>query len=104
MTIGAEEPCSSSTRSMVCFRAWRRELIGTYEFKDGKIIKNNGPWRRATEIPREDLQEWLIIPEMGFDVVILKKKDGQAIAWIDTYGDLEKVLGGNFPGLEHQSQ
>jgi hypothetical protein len=73
--------------------------IGTYEFKDGKIVKNIGLWR-AVEISTDELQEWQIIPEMGFDVVILKTKGGQQVVWIDSYDDLVNVLRNNFRELE----
>src|SRR6266446_10422612 len=63
---------------------WLR--IETYQFEDGKIIKNNGRWRNPTEISTNELQEWQIIPEMGLDVVILKTKGGQQVVWIDTFG------------------
>ena len=77
---------------------WLR--IDTYELKDGKIIKNNGRWRRTTEIPKGELQEWQIIPEMSLDIVILKTKNNQRIAWIDRYNDLVGVLRSDFRELE----
>ncbi len=79
-----------------------RLRIGTYEFKDGKIIKNIGPWR-TVEISADELHEWQIIPEMGFDIVILKTKGGQQVAWIDRYNDLVGILENNFREFERQS-
>jgi hypothetical protein len=77
-----------------------RLRIDTYEFKDGKIIKNIGPWR-SIEISMDDLLDWQIIPEMGFDVVVLETKRGQRVVWIDTYDDLVGILRNNFRELEH---
>src|SRR5438445_10223466 len=79
---------------------WLR--IDTYEFKNEKIIKTNGPWRRTTEIPIEELQQWQIIPEMTFDIVILTTNSGRRIVWMDRYGDLVGVLRNNFRQLEHK--
>jgi hypothetical protein len=76
--------------------------IGTYEFRDGKIIKNNGLWHTA-EISTDEIHEWEIFPEMGFDVVILKAKGGQQVVWIDRYDDLVGVLRNHFRELEHPS-
>jgi hypothetical protein len=74
--------------------------INTYEFRDGKIIKNIGP-SRSQEIAIAEIVQWEVIHEMGFDIVILTTKDGATTQWIDYYDDLIGILKRHVPSLEH---
>ena len=77
--------------------------INSYDFMDGKIIKNNGIFGAKDEIPISQISEWEIYPEMGFDVVILKTKEGGRAQWIDRYNDLIDILETNVGPLQQQT-
>ncbi len=77
--------------------------IGSYDFKDEKIIKNNGVFGAKEEIPISQIDEWEIYPEMGFDIVILRTKEGGRAQWIDRYDDLINILRINLAPLQHHT-
>jgi hypothetical protein len=60
--------------------------VNTYSMTEDELFKNRGAYREA--IAFEDIESWLVVPEMGFDIVNIKLRSGAEKTWIDMYNDL----------------
>jgi hypothetical protein len=64
---------------------------GVYELQGDQIIRGRGA-SHEDRIHFEDIHQWQIVSEMGFDLVVIQLTNGQVINWIDKYDDLVGIL------------
>lgn len=73
-------------------RAIRRAFkIDHFELNDGIIVHRHGLLSR-TLIPVESIESWSAYPEMVFDVVCVRQKDGAERLLLDSDGELQDIL------------
>jgi hypothetical protein len=73
-------------------RAKRRACkIDLFELNDGIIVQHHG-WLSRTLIPVESIESWSAYPEMIFDVVCVREKDGTERVLLDSDGKLQDIL------------
>jgi hypothetical protein len=71
-------------------RLGRRLKLNVYECVAGHVVRHYG--HRRYEIPIGEISDWSVVSEMGFDVVHIGLHRGGAVQWIDTFGDLTRIL------------
>jgi hypothetical protein len=77
--------------------AWlERQLLrvtkeGHCRYADGKIVRHRGLFT-CDEIHVDDIVEWSVVPEMGFDVVTISLRNGTPVRWLDTDDSLLGTL------------
>ena len=67
--------------------AWRCCKINRYELRGDTIVFQRS-LLTVQMIHSADIERWSVQPEMGFDVVRIELRNGDALTWIDKYNDL----------------
>lgn len=62
----------------------------SYELR-GRVIHRK-IWFREETLPIDEIATWTIYPEMSFDVVEIRRKDGVVLIWFDFKNDLLAIL------------
>ncbi|QEH38253.1 hypothetical protein OJF2_68510 [Aquisphaera giovannonii] len=65
----------------------------SYELRARTILRRIGPFHKET-LPVDDIETWTCYPEMIFDVVEVRLKDGNTVTWLDYKNDLLAILNG----------
>jgi len=73
--------------------------VNTYRLVGDTLVKGRGT-RRNSRIRLADVKSWQILPEMGFDVVMIELESCETYQWLDDYNDLIEVLRTCLPDAE----
>ena len=68
----------------------------SYELK-GRAIHRGKSLLREETLLLSEIESWEIHPEMVFDIVEIRRKDGVVLIWFDYKNDLKAILGAAFP-------
>lgn len=63
----------------------------SYELRD-RVIHRKLALFREQLLPIDEIENWTLTPEMGFDVVEIHRTDGTTLVWFDYRNDLIATL------------